>query len=158
MSDYREHPENDLETDADYTNLRPPEPLTFDELADAPDPAVLAARNAASTRQALWYSAAVVTASLAVALAFGLGFRFAGGPRCDSGEGSWLCTDTALVVWGLIVLVVPICGMLGCAGIMLHKLRTYVRWRPWMGAFWGLAMWAMAWMLCGLQMVLLAQA
>ena len=37
-----EHPENDLTSDevsdADYTNLRRPEPQTFDELADAPDP------------------------------------------------------------------------------------------------------------------------
>ena len=38
MSLRPEHPENDLTSDADYANLRRPEPRSFDELADEPDP------------------------------------------------------------------------------------------------------------------------
>lgn len=34
MSLRPEHPENDLTSDADYANLRRPEPRSFDELAD----------------------------------------------------------------------------------------------------------------------------
>lgn len=52
MSATNEHPENDLTTDADYANLRRPEPATFDELADAPDPLAVAKANRRSTIQA----------------------------------------------------------------------------------------------------------
>ena len=33
---YLDHPENDLITDADFTNMMRPAPRDFDELADAP--------------------------------------------------------------------------------------------------------------------------
>ena len=45
MSLRPEHPENDLTSDADYANLRRPEPRSFDELADEPDPLEVAAAN-----------------------------------------------------------------------------------------------------------------
>ena len=45
MSQRPEHPENDLTSDADYANLRRPEPQSFDELADEPDPLEIAAAN-----------------------------------------------------------------------------------------------------------------
>ena len=55
-----EHPENDLTTDADYANLRRPEPQSFDELADAPDPLTIAKANRRSSRQALWFMVAIL--------------------------------------------------------------------------------------------------
>ena len=42
---YLDHPENDLITDADFTNMMRPAPRDFDELADAPDPLVVAQAN-----------------------------------------------------------------------------------------------------------------
>ena len=48
MSQRPEHPENDLTSDADYANLRRPEPRSFDELADEPDPLEIAAANPVS--------------------------------------------------------------------------------------------------------------
>ena len=50
---YLDHPENDLITDADFTNMLRPAPRDFDELADAPDPLVVAQANRRSTRQAI---------------------------------------------------------------------------------------------------------
>ena len=60
MSLRPEHPENDLTSDADYANLRRPEPRSFDELADEPDPLEIAAANRRSTRQAVWYMIGVL--------------------------------------------------------------------------------------------------
>ena len=56
---YLDHPENDLITDADFTNMMRPAPRDFDELADAPDPLMVAQANRRSTRQAILW--AVIT-------------------------------------------------------------------------------------------------
>lgn len=62
---YLDHPENDLITDADFTNMMRPAPRDFDELADAPDPLVVAQANRRSTRQAiLWAVLTPVVTSL----------------------------------------------------------------------------------------------
>lgn len=63
MSATDEHPENDLTTDADYANLRRPEPATFDELADAPDPLAVAKANRRSTIQAIYFMLGILAAS-----------------------------------------------------------------------------------------------
>lgn len=79
-----DHPENDLSTDADFTNVPRPEAHSFDELADEPDPAEIARLNQESTRQAIRFTITIVLISFTVALGSVLIFRLVGGPECTA--------------------------------------------------------------------------
>lgn len=146
MAQHREHPENDLSSDADSANLPRPEPKDFDELADAPDPLVIAQRNRASTKQAIWWTLGNIIVTFIVALILAGVSRAIGGPLCDAGEATWICSRSAEIWWPVATSIVPIVGVLGCALLLYRKYVTYTRWRPWMGAFWVLVPWSMLWM------------
>ena len=94
-----DHPENDLSTDADFTNMPRPEPHSLDDLADEPDPARIAELNRASTRQAVWFTVITVALSFAIALGLVFTFRLVGGPDCTAGEAVWFCSTTQRVIW-----------------------------------------------------------
>lgn len=132
----REHPENDLTSGADRFSLARPEPQTFDELADAPDPLVTAKRNEESTRSAIWYGVATVAITLVFALALALVSRAQGGPLCSEGDATWLCTQSWRTWWAVLTSIPPVAALIGCAVIMVRKLNRYERWMPWMGVFW----------------------
>ncbi|WJY69060.1 hypothetical protein [Corynebacterium auris] len=132
----RDHPENDLHGRADYYNRPRPEPQSFDDLADEPDPLEVAQRNRNSTRQAIFYAIGTLAVTALVGFLTALAFRLAGGPLCDSGPATWLCTREARLWWAIINSVPPVAGLIGCAVIMVRKLNRYERWVPWMGVFW----------------------
>nr|WP_227659091.1 MULTISPECIES: hypothetical protein [unclassified Corynebacterium] len=124
----------------------PPAPHSPEELARATDPAVQHERNRASTRQALWWLAVTVLGSAVASLALALAARGLGGPYCASGQATWLCSRPAQLWWGIGSTVVPVAGLLGCMVVTVRKLRSYTRWRAWMGVFWVLVPHAMLWM------------
>lgn len=132
----RDHPENDLHSGADYYNRPRPEPHSFDELADQPDPLVEAERNRKSTRQAILYAAASIGVTALIGFLTALVARLQGGPLCDVGTATWLCTRSARMWWAAINTVPPVVMLIGCAVIMVRKLNRYERWMPWMGVFW----------------------
>lgn len=133
---YQDHPENLTSLPTDRYNRVRPEPHSFDELATGPDPVDVDRRNRASTRQAIMYAGATVLGTFAVALILALMSRIQGGPLCEAGAATWLCTSGWRMWWALLSSVVPIAGLLGCAVIMVRKLNRYERWVPWMGVFW----------------------
>ena len=45
-------------------------------------------------------------------------------------------------------------GMIGCAIIMVRKLRRYLRWRSWMAIFWVVAFNFMIWAISDIQLLL----
>lgn len=146
--DVPEHPENDLHSAADYYNKVPPEPRSFDELADQPDPVELNERNRASTRQAITYAAASILLTFAVGGLLALIARMSGGPLCEAGEAEWLCSNGWRTAWAVIASIPPVVALLGCAVIMVRKLNRYERWMPWMGVFWlPLVPFTMAWLI-----------
>ncbi len=130
------HPENDLHDSADYHNKLRPEPHTLEEFADQPDPKEVNARNEASTKQALWFAGGTVAITFLVAGVLALIAHMTGGPLCETGEATWLCTNTWRTVWAVVSSIPPVAGILGCAIIMVRKLNRYERWMPWMGVFW----------------------
>ncbi|RSZ61431.1 hypothetical protein EAH68_13255 [Corynebacterium hylobatis] len=153
---FLDHPENDLTADADFANRRPPTPQTAEELASSTDPAIQAERNRKSTRQAVtWLFGTIITT---VVFAYILAWvpRMMGGPLCEAGEATWLCTRSWQIWWPIITSIVPAGGIIGCAIIMVRKLNSYTRWRPWMGVFWVLIPFAMMWMLQTWQILVLA--
>jgi len=146
--DVPDHPENDLHSAADYYNKVPPEPRSFDELADQPDPVTLNERNRASTRQAIMYAVSSIALTVAVAGLVALIARLSGGPLCEAGEAQWLCSDGWRTSWAVIASIPPVVALLGCAVIMVRKLNRYERWVPWMGVFWiPLVPFIMAWLI-----------
>ena len=146
--DSPEHPENDLHSASDYYNKVPPEPQTFDDLADQPDPAVVNEQNRASTRQAIIYAASTIAITAIVAFVVALIARMSGGPLCEADEATWLCTESWRTTWAIVASIPPVVGLLGCAIIMVRKLNRYQRWVPWMGVFWlPLVPLTMAWLI-----------
>lgn len=131
-----DHPENFPTAPTDIYNRLPPDPETFDELAQRPDPLEVERRNRASTRQAIVYAVGVVLATFLVAFCLALISRLQGGPLCSAGEATWLCSRGWRMWWAILSSVVPVAGLLGCAVIMVRKLNRYERWVPWMGVFW----------------------
>ncbi|AKK12139.1 hypothetical protein [Corynebacterium uterequi] len=151
------HPENDLEDDADYANLYRPAPRDADELADSEDPLTHRDRNRASTRQAVTYAIVAVATTLLFGLLLGVVFRFLAGPeQCEAFGGRLLCTPRLQTLWAVVVSLPPIGFLIGAMVIMVRKLRAYLRWRPWMGAFWVLLPFTM-WVLTVTVQVGLAQ-
>lgn len=158
MSSRPEHPENDLTTDADYANLRRPEPQSFDDLADEPDPVEVAAANRRSTRQAVWYMVSVLVISALYGFGVALFSRLTGGPLCEDGTASWLCTEGQRNFFAISTMIIPLLGMIGCAIIMVRKLRRYLRWRSWMAIFWVMAFNFMIWAISDIQLFLASSA
>lgn len=150
-----DHPENDLSADADYANLRRPQPRNFDDLADSIDPVVQAELNRQSTRQAFTWLFSIPVATFLVAGLLLLVTRALGGERCEAGEAAWLCSQASQIWWPIVTSIIPVIGVLGCAVIMVRKIRGYTRWRPWMGVFWIMVPFAMIWMTTVLPMAIL---
>ena len=136
-----EHPENDLTSDADYANLRRPEPQSSDELADAPDPLAVAEANRRSTRQAVWFMVVILAGSALYALILAGIFKFTGSTTdCHPAVyATWLCTKTQRTIFATTTMIIPFAGLIGCALIMVRKLKSYVRWRGWMAIFWAVS-------------------
>lgn len=149
-----EHPENDLTSDADYANRHRPAPRTFDELADAPDPYLEAQRNRRSTKEAIIFALAVPALTIVVGFVLAVIARMLGGPLCDDGHATWICSRQAEIWWPIASSGVPVGGVLACGFILWHKYISYIRWRPWMGAFWATALWMMFWMTITFQMMI----
>lgn len=151
-----EHPENDLTSDADYANLRRPEPQSFDELADAPDPLAVAEANRRSTRQAVWFMVVILTGSALYALILAGIFKFTGSTTdCHPAVyATWLCTKTQRTIFATTTMIIPFAGLIGCALIMVRKLKSYVRWRGWMAIFWVMAGNFMLWGINDIQILL----
>ncbi len=151
MKDF-EHPENRYVDALDSMNKLPPEPHSFDELADTPDPIWIAEQSKKSTRQAIWWAVGTLFFSLLIGLGTLAIFRLIGGPEC--GPNTWICSDTQHFIWMPLALIGPTVGMVGAGVIMLKKLNGYVRWSIWMGTFWFCALHFMLWGIDVLQVFL----
>lgn len=140
------HPENDLVTDYDYTNRPMPGPNTIEDLADQPDPVMVREQNRSSGRQALFYAlGSTITLILGAFLLLILS-RMLGGPLCEGGEATWICTEFTRIAWPVFTSIYASLALLGCAIIMVRKLNRHLRWWPWMAAFWFLLPLIMLWM------------
>ncbi|GAA1471050.1 hypothetical protein P4N68_06700 [Corynebacterium felinum] len=147
-----DHPENDLSSDADQPNRFRPEPKTFDDLANTPDPLIQAQLNQRSTRQAIAFAIAIPILTGIVAFALAALSRSIGGPLCDAGTAYWICSREAEIWWPATTSIIPMIGVFGTAIILYRKYLNYTRWRPWMGTLWFLVPFAMLWMVTVFQM------
>lgn len=144
--EFKQHPENDLQADADFTNRPRPTAHSAEELAGGGDPAELLAKNQQSGRQALTYAIGAPLTLMAIAFVLLLISRMVGGPLCDAGQATWICTEFTRIWWPTVTSILAFAGLLLCAFIMVRKLNRHLRWWPWMGAFWLLLPLSMLWM------------
>ena len=121
-----EHPENDLHSPADRFSRMRPEPRSFDELADQPDPLEVDRKNRRSTRQAITFAMSTVAVTLLLAFILAVISRAQGGPLCD-GSSAWLCTESWRTWWAVTTSIPPVVGLLTCAVITVRKLNSYER-------------------------------
>ena len=84
--------------------------------------------------------------------------RLTGGPLCEDGTASWLCTEGQRNFFAISTMIIPLLGMIGCAIIMVRKLRRYLRWRSWMAIFWVMAFNFMIWAISDIQLILVDSA
>ena len=127
-------------------------------MADEPDPVEVAAANRRSTRQAIWYMVSVLVISALYGFGVALFSRLTGGPLCEDGTASWLCTEGQRNFFAISTMIIPLLGMIGCAIIMVRKLRRYLRWRSWMAIFWVMAFNFMIWAISDIQLILVDSA
>ena len=67
---------------------------------------------------------------------------------------TWLCTKTQRTIFATTTMIIPFAGLIGCALIMVRKLKSYVRWRGWMAIFWVMAGNFMLWGINDIQILL----
>lgn len=140
-----EHPENDLSEEADYSNRPHPMAADVESLADFPDPAELHRKNQHSSKQAILYGLAVPLVTFISAYILAWVARLQGGPLCDAGTATWICSRSAELWWPISTSIIAFGGMLGGAWILYDKYRNYLRWRAWMGVLWILIPFSMLW-------------
>lgn len=150
-----DHPENVFSEEADYANLRPTFANDFSDVNRIPDPLEQQRKNEQSSRQALIYLAAVPIVTFVSAFLLAWVARLMGGPLCDAGEATWICSRAAQLWWPISTSLIAFGGMLGCAWILYDKYRNFIRWRAWMGVLWVLIPFSMLWATSVLPMAIL---
>lgn len=103
-------------------------------------------RRMYSGRRAYIYTAGVVVATLLAGLIVGLAGAVAGGPTCDAGKSSFICSRT----WEILFPVIP--AVISLVGCFYGFWQTYVEWkhfrnwRPWLAMCWVLMPFTLIWM------------
>lgn len=103
-------------------------------------------RSMYSGRPAYIYTGAVVGITLLAGLIIAIAGAMAGGPTCDAGKSSFLCSRT----WEILFPVVP--AVISLVGCIWGFWRTYVEWkhfrnwRAWLAMCWVLMPFTLMWM------------
>ncbi|WP_370625807.1 hypothetical protein [Corynebacterium sp. TAE3-ERU16] len=109
------------------------------------DPLLRLERNNSSTRQAIIYALAIPPLTFLTAFVVAMISRAQGGPLCDAGTSSWICSRTYEILFPVIPGTVTLGGTLGAAWITYRRWARYERWRPWLAALWPLMLFTLAW-------------
>ncbi|WP_295643696.1 hypothetical protein [uncultured Corynebacterium sp.] len=121
------------------------------------DPLLRLERNNKSTRNAFVFFFGTIGLTLGVALAIALIGKTIGGPRCDAGEASWLCTQGLEIAFWVVPGVISFVAMFLSVYITYDKWRRHQRWRPWIAVIWFLMPYALGWMTSAGAALLLTQ-
>ena len=104
-------------------------------------------RKMYSGKRAYIYTAGVILTTLLAGLIIGIAGAIVGGPTCDAGKSSFICSRT----WEILFPVAP--GVISMVGCLLGFWQTYVEWknfrnwRPWLAMCWVLMPFTLMWML-----------
>lgn len=109
------------------------------------DPLLRLERNAASTRQALWYLGVAILLPIIVGFTLALVSRSSGGPYCERDASAWLCSSSWILLFGLIPSAIALVEMFIAAYLCYRKWKTFQRWRTWLAVVVLMVPYTMSW-------------
>lgn len=109
------------------------------------DPLYRLERNERSTHHAIAYAIMVPVITAALGLALALISRGRGGPICDAGQATWICSRTFEILFPLVPWLFSFGGFIGAAVITYRQWSRCLRWRPWLAIMWVLGPFTMGW-------------
>ncbi|WP_448851896.1 hypothetical protein [Corynebacterium sp. 335C] len=122
------------------------------------DPLDRLERNVRSGRMAYWYTGAVIVLTILSAIVVAVAGAVSGGPLCDAGHSSFICSRTWEIVFPLVPSAVSLVGALGGFWQCYSKWRRFERWRPWIAMVWILLPWTLIWMTSTMPILMLGVA
>ena len=120
--------------------------VTQNQPPSADDPLARLERTRYSSRPAFIYAASVIAATLLTAVAVGVIGAVVGGPNCDAGKSSFLCTRGFEIAFPVIPGLVILLGCLGGFWRTYIEWRNFRNWRPWLAMCWVLMPATIMWM------------
>lgn len=109
------------------------------------DPLLRLERHQRSGKQAIAFGLAVPILTLLTAFVVAGVSRVRGGPICDAGESTWICTRNFEILYPLIPWGVSLIGFGAGLFITLRKWKTYQAWRHWLVMVWFLSIFCIGW-------------
>ncbi|AZA12478.1 hypothetical protein ACFPVT_02890 [Corynebacterium choanae] len=136
---------------------RPADPtIPFDPKLDRPkrkpsrldleaDPLLRLEDNRRSVKHAIMYAAMIPIITLVTGAVIALLSRSHGGPICDSGYSTWICTRTDELLFPILPGLISFGGMLGAGAITWRQWAQDRYWQPWLGIVWLLIPFCLLW-------------
>lgn len=97
-------------------------------------------------RQAVRYAVGVIAATLLTALVIAIIGYLVGGPNCDAGTSTFICSRTFELLFPLVPGAISLIGALYCFWMTYVRWKSFSNWRPWLAMCWVLMPWTLAWM------------
>lgn len=113
---------------------------------DSDDPLERLERRMYSGRPAYVYTGAVIVATLVAGLIVGIAGYLSGGPTCDAGKSTFICSRTWEIAFPVIPAVVSLFGCLGGFWRTYVEWKHFRNWRPWLAMCWVLMPFTLMWM------------
>lgn len=146
MMNHKAHDDTHPENDPELKIQLPPEILQqFEDFDPLLDPLYRLEVHRRSTIQAMVFALVIPAVTLATALAIAFVSRGIGGPLCEAGLATWLCTRTAQIVFPVVPGLIALGGTITAALITYFKWARYNRWRPWLAIIWFLMPFSLFW-------------
>src|SRR5699024_4450843 len=113
---------------------------------DDEDPLDRLQKKEYSWRPAVTYAVGVIAATLLSALVIAIIGMIVGGPNCDAGTSTFICSRAFELAFPLIPGAVSLFGALWGFWMTYVRWKNFVNWRPWLAMCWVLMPWTLAWM------------
>ena len=103
-------------------------------------------RHRQSLQQAVFFAASTIFLTLLAGLMLALTSHALGGPLCDAGVATWICSHTFELFFPLLPGAIALAGLIGCALGCYKKYKNHDRWQPWLAALWVLLPFTLMWL------------
>ncbi|WP_225976638.1 MULTISPECIES: DUF4133 domain-containing protein [Corynebacterium] len=110
------------------------------------DPLAWFEHSRRSSRRAIAYALTIPLLTVLTGLVIALISRAQGGPICEAGLSTWICSRGYEIMFSLVPLGVALAGTFGAFWITYRTWARYGAWRPWLAIIWVLIPASLAWM------------
>ncbi len=110
------------------------------------DPLERLERREHSARRAFRFTGITIAATFITALVVGIIGAVVGGPNCDAGISSFICSRFFELAFPIIPAIVALAGTFTNFWITYKKWKHFGNWRPWLAMCWVLMPFSLMWM------------